>query len=1014
MIIFDYCNVQNSDDRMRVVLTIYFLLLLYGSMFGQTIDRGVLSHRLQEAIEQHPNAFHHFSILLTDRVDIKMMDQEFYIHHTSNQDRTFQVIHALKEKAKNSQKTILDLLYDSPNVDHHSIRPFWITNVIFVKAKKEMIATLSQRSNIDWMDLNGTLMIDEYKDEIALAPPPAEGIAETGLIAIKAPELWAMGYTGYGRIAMGADTGIDPNHPAIAQNWRALTAPVEESWYDPSNPNNHTPTNCGDHGNHTLGTMLGLDRSRDDTIGVAFNAQWIGADVLCGGGAFSNIASFQWAIDPDNDPSTISDMPDVINNSWWDPGIGEGEDCMSAYVDVLTALETVGIAVVFSAGNDGSGVASITEPKNINTDLVNVFCVANVNGNNPTYPVSESSSRGPSSCGGIESLLIKPEVSAPGVNVRSCQLGLSYGTKTGTSMAAPHVCGAILLLKEAFPYLTGTEIKLALYFNCTDLGEPGEDNTYGMGMIDIKKAFDYLVAEGNEPVSPLVSQDVILVDIGAEKLNCDGNIDFNIKLENAGSTDLSSLDIEYALLSDGNPVFQNVSNWTGNLPSGERITIPINIAEGLEGDFELEVILSNPNGGVDERATNNQMSQLISASNAPPIDVHLLNDLSPCLGANAVLVAESDYENIEYKWFFSPQSTSPIFEGNIYQTPPLAGSLTFYVEGRVTDHIGLESKAEATSSLDINENNGRLVFDAHSSFLLKSVKVYAEDPGSYQVVLLSEDNAVLTSKLVTIEQAGEQRIDLDIFVFEGENLKLGLSTGIGLHHSTQANYPYNIGSVISIKGSNNGSIPVDNYYYFYDWEIEHKHVCGRQAIQVDFQASSSAAKALFDPSSTMVNLNFNGEVLFFNNSENAEKYFWDFGDGTTSIEQHPTHSYTEIGEYQVILLAENADACIDSESVIITVEEASVGIAELEQDQNVKIFPNPTSGLFNLWYSFEHYHTLDLILTDMTGREIAHFPQGVQREGRQLLDLEAYPNGVYFLVCQVNDQKIIKKIIKME
>ena len=47
-------------------------------------------------------------------------------------------------------------------------------------------------------------------------------------------------------------------------------------------------------------------------------------------------------------------------------------------------------------------------------------------------------------------------------------------------MAAPHISGAILLLREAFPNTTGTEVKMALYMSATDLGDEGEDNTFGM------------------------------------------------------------------------------------------------------------------------------------------------------------------------------------------------------------------------------------------------------------------------------------------------------------------------------------------------------------------------------------------------------------------------------------------------------------------------------------------------------------------------------------------------------
>ena len=65
-----------------------------------------------------------------------------------------------------------------------------------------------------------------------------------------------------------------------------------------------------------------------------------------------------------------------------------------------------------------------------------------------------------------------------------------YATMTGTSMAAPHVTGALGLLMERFPYLSNPQIRDVLLTTAQDLGAPGVDEVYGWGLIDLKKAID--------------------------------------------------------------------------------------------------------------------------------------------------------------------------------------------------------------------------------------------------------------------------------------------------------------------------------------------------------------------------------------------------------------------------------------------------------------------------------------------------------------------------------------------
>lgn len=100
----------------------------------------------------------------------------------------------------------------------------------------------------------------------------------------------------------------------------------------------------------------------------------IAAKTICSSPHTSNsIAAFQWAMNPDGNPATIDDMPDAISNSWYDPNVTN--ECTGIYKTTLDAVEAAGIAVVFSAGNSGPGASTITKPKNINTNEVNVFCV---------------------------------------------------------------------------------------------------------------------------------------------------------------------------------------------------------------------------------------------------------------------------------------------------------------------------------------------------------------------------------------------------------------------------------------------------------------------------------------------------------------------------------------------------------------------------------------------------------------------------------------------------------------
>ncbi len=473
---------------MKKIIFMFFAILFAGNSFSQNQK---ISDNLQKKIHfLNPLEYTGVLIVLNDQIDIESLDKELYRINATLDYRAQTVINTLKQKAEQSQRPIIDFLSSENN--RGKVRKFenyWIVNFIYAEVTTEVIMNLSTRAEIESIDTdNEILLVEPVRRESQNDNSGIESV-ETGLKVIHADKLWKLGLTGVGRTVMNIDTGVDGLHPALGPKWWGNNGRAwYHSWYDTSDSVRTYPEDCSDHGTHTMGTMCGRDSQTGDTVGVAPDAFWIAAAVqgCSSGGTAKLIASFQWAIDPDSN-STTMDMPDVINCSWRDLSIATSQ-CTSIYVSTLSAVEAAGIAVVFSAGNNGPGTSTIDPPININTDSLNTFSVGAVDGNIPGYPIADFSSRGPSICGGSGTNLIKPEVSAPGVHVRSTIPNSSYGFMNGTSMAAPHVAGSIALLKQAYPNLTGKQLKGILFSSSLDLGTVGEDNDYGKGLINLSSA----------------------------------------------------------------------------------------------------------------------------------------------------------------------------------------------------------------------------------------------------------------------------------------------------------------------------------------------------------------------------------------------------------------------------------------------------------------------------------------------------------------------------------------------
>jgi subtilisin family serine protease len=433
-----------------------------------------------------------FLVVLAEQADLSGADRL-----RTKEERGAWVVARLREVATRAQAPLVKQLA-ALGVEH---RPFWIVNMIWARGGLDEIERIAARPDVRRLDGNPSIRLDEPGRGLAegRATAPA-GAIEWGLQKVGAPALWSMGYRGAGVVVGGQDTGYEWAHGALQnqyRGWDGATASHDYNWHDAIHSGGgscgaDSPFPCDDHnhGTHTMGTMVG-DDGGSNQIGMAPAARWIGCrNMDVGDGTPATYTEcFQWFVAPTNlagqnpDPSR---SPDVINNSWSCP---QSEGCSwDTLQTVVENTRAAGILVVVSAGNAGSGCGTVGSPPAIYAASLSVGAT------DSSDVIASFSSRGPVTVDGSDRL--KPDVSAPGVSVRSSVRGGGYAVFNGTSMAGPHVAGLAALLMSARPDLRGrvSELETLLKLSAMPLastqvcggisGSAIPNPIYGYGRID--------------------------------------------------------------------------------------------------------------------------------------------------------------------------------------------------------------------------------------------------------------------------------------------------------------------------------------------------------------------------------------------------------------------------------------------------------------------------------------------------------------------------------------------------
>ncbi|HEX4439369.1 MAG TPA: S8 family serine peptidase [Thermoanaerobaculia bacterium] len=414
------------------------------------------------------------------------------------------VADALRSHAESTQGALVNFLASR----HAEYRPYWVVNAIWVRGGRELVEALAARDDVFHVYANPRVRLDSpVSREPSGATPSTPETVEWGVARVNAPAVWALGFNGQGIVVAGEDTGYQWDHPALKNHyrgWNGSTADHNYSWHDSIHSGGGTcgadsqfPCDDFGHGTHTMGTMVG-DDGGSNQIGVAPGAKWIGCrNMDQGAGTPTTYAEcFQWMIAPTDlaganpDPSKA---PHVINNSWGCP-VSEGCTDPNILKVVVESVRAAGIEVVVSAGNAGSACGTVEDPPAIYDASFSVGAT------DIGEAIAGFSSRGPVTVDGSNRM--KPDISAPGVNVRSSVPGNAYENLSGTSMAGPHVVGVVALVLSGDPDLIGDTDAIESLLTATAVprttaescgGVPGSqvpNNTFGWGRVDALAAFE--------------------------------------------------------------------------------------------------------------------------------------------------------------------------------------------------------------------------------------------------------------------------------------------------------------------------------------------------------------------------------------------------------------------------------------------------------------------------------------------------------------------------------------------
>ena len=545
-------------------------------------------------------------VIMKSKYDRAQLNRRADYFVTRAERREF-VVNELKEFAAASQ---YDLRHSLSEMERNGMvsspTVLWMANALYFDATKAAIQDLARRNDIGLIGY--AIERNWIPDGEEATHASATREITPNVTQVHADQVWALGYTGEGVVVAVIDTGVNYNHVDVADHLWDGGAEFPHHGYDVKNGDNDPMDDQG-HGSHCSGTVCG-DGTGGSQTGMAPNATLMCVKCLDSsgnGGAQSISEGIQWAVEHGCDMFSMS--LGIANSS-----ISE----RTLLRHTCEAALDAGVVAAIAAGNEGNSQYMYPIPNNVRVpgscpppyidevqgenpgDLTCSVCVGAVDYNdNAAY----FTSRGPVTWQNTEFGdypynpgigLIRPDVCAPGVDIKSLNYATNsgYTTMSGTSMATPCVAGCIALMLSKDINLSPADVCRILEETAHPLAE-GKSNTYGFGRVDVFAAVEaiqlgaikYSAFAINDPEGNnnhrLNPGESVLMDLTMENVTDEpvSNVSVVLSTDNAEVT-----------ITDNTVDFPNfAANETLTVENAFAFSITDNLIAGEQIKFNLEV-----------------------------------------------------------------------------------------------------------------------------------------------------------------------------------------------------------------------------------------------------------------------------------------------------------------------------------------------------------------------------------------------------------------------------------------